>query len=211
MVVVISGVQYNAKLYIERTKEIQKANDRIVLSQMQPHFIFNCLSAIMALDGMPKKGKDALGKFSKYLRNNLDTLSSESSIPFVKEIDNVNNYVDLENLRMDNKIKLIYKLDYVDFLIPSLSIEIVVENAIKHGLGKKGNKGIVTISSSLIIDEVIVTVSDDGVGFDVKAISETGHYGIKNLNNRIGLVGGAVNIESKINKGTIVTITLPKK
>jgi two-component system LytT family sensor kinase len=207
LVVVFLGLQKEITNYLQREKEVQEVSDRIVISQIQPHFLYNCISAIMAIDGNPKPTKEALGKFAKFLRFNLDSLSSSEPIPFDKEIEHVKNYVDLENLRMDNKLKVSYDLSYTSFSLPSLTIEMLVENSIKHGFSKKGNKGNIKISSYLKDEVIHIDVEDDGSGFDVKKASEEeGHYGLKNLTRRVELVGGSLLISSVPNKGTKVSI-----
>jgi len=211
LIVIIFSLKKDAALYIQREKEIQEISDRIVISQVQPHFLYNCISAIMAIDGTPKKTKDALAKFAKYLRFNLNSLSSNEPILFTKEMEHVENYVDLENLRMDGKIKMIYSLDYTSFSIPPLSIQMLVENAIKHGFGKKGNHGTVKISSRFENNQIVITVEDDGCGFATDFHKLDGHYGLKNLQNRITMMNGSLDIKSKVNEGTKVTVFLPKK
>ncbi len=185
---------------------------QIALSQIKPHFIYNTLNAIQDIDGMPEDAQNAIVDFSRYLRENLDFLTSSNMIPFNKELEHVNKYVNLEKLRFGDKINVTFDIQASDFLIPSLSLQMIVENAIKHGITKKYEGGTVKITSYKKDDKIFIIVEDDGVGFDVnKVIGET-HLGFKNSRARLRhFVNGDLVIESEINKGTKVTIIIPEK
>ena len=106
-----------------------------------------------------------------------------------------------------------YDLRSVEFLLPALSVQPLVENAIKHGLMGLEEGGIVTISAYEMEKYYVVEVTDDGVGFDMSAgYDETKHVGIKNIRGRIeAMCGGTLTIESKVGSGTKATIKIPKE
>ena len=160
---------------------------------------------------MPDEARDAIVDFSKFLRENLDFLTASNMIPFNKELEHVTKYVNLEKLRFQDKINIIFDIQVSDFLIPSLSLQMVVENAIKHGITKKYEGGTVRVASYEKDDKIFIVVEDDGVGFDVNKVIGENHLGFKNSRERLRhFVNGDLVIESEINKGTTVTIIIPK-
>ena len=184
---------------------------QIALSQIKPHFIYNTLNAIQDIDGMPEVAQSAIVDFSKYLRENLDFLTASNLIPFEKELEHVKKYVNLEKLRFGDKINIIFDIGVSDFLIPSLSLQMIVENAIKHGITKKYEGGSVKITSFEKDSKYFIIVEDDGVGFDCNKVMGETHLGFKNSNERLKhFVNGSLVIESEIGKGTKVTVVIPK-
>ena len=184
---------------------------QIALSQIKPHFIYNTLNAIQDIEGMPKTAQDAIVDFSKYLRENLDFLTASNLIPFTKELEHVTKYVNLEKLRFGDKINVNFDIQTSDFLIPSLSLQMIIENAIKHGITKKYDGGTVNVQSYEKDDKIFIIVDDDGVGFDVNKVIGENHLGFKNSRERLRhFVNGNLIIESEINKGTKVTVIIPR-
>ena len=184
---------------------------QIALSQIKPHFIYNTLNAIQDIDGMPEVAQSAIVDFSKYLRENLDFLTASNLIPFEKELEHVKKYVNLEKLRFGEKINVIFDINVSDFLIPSLSLQMIVENAIKHGITKKYEGGTVNIKTYEKDSKYFIIVEDDGVGFDTNKVIGENHLGFKNSNERLKhFVNGSLVIESEIGKGTKVTVVIPK-
>ena len=184
---------------------------QIALSQIKPHFIYNTLNAIQDIDGMPEVAQSAIVDFSKYLRENLDFLTASNLIPFEKELEHVKKYVNLEKLRFGEKINVIFDINVSDFLIPSLSLQMIVENAIKHGITKKYEGGTVNIKTYEKDSKYFIIVEDDGVGFDTNKVIGENHLGFKNSNERLKhFVNGGLVIESEIGKGTKVTVVIPK-
>ena len=184
---------------------------QIALSQIKPHFIYNTLNAIQDIDGMPEVAQNAIVDFSKYLRENLDFLTASNLIPFEKELEHVKKYVNLEKLRFGEKINIIFDINVSDFLIPSLSLQMIVENAIKHGITKKYEGGTVSIKTYEKDNKYFIIVEDDGIGFDTNKVIGKNHLGFQNSNERLRhFVNGSLVIESEIGKGTKVTVVIPK-
>lgn len=197
-----------------REAELAQTRISIMLSQIQPHFLYNSLTAIMHLCNENEQALEALQSFSEYLRGNMDSLTENKLVMFDKELEHVKNYLLLEKLRFEEKLKINYNLQTEDFLLPSLTLQPLVENAIRHGLNKKPEGGTVTISSSETATDFLVFVIDDGVGFVVGEAKEDGrsHIGISNVQGRLAaMCDGVLTIESAQNKGTIATIAIPKK
>ena len=193
--------------------ELTESRIATMISQIQPHFIYNTLGTIEQLCiTEPKEASKLVRNFSLYLRGNFSELDNTKPIRFSQEMNHVKNYTDIEQVRFPD-MTIQYDLRSVEFLLPALSVQPLVENAIKHGLMGLEEGGIVTISAYETENSYVVEVTDDGVGFDMNAgYDETKHVGIKNIRGRIeAMCGGALTIESEIGKGTKATIRIPKE
>lgn len=200
----------------ELEREVEKANMAVMISQIQPHFLYNALNTIKSLIRRdPKKAEQAVIDFSYYLRGNMDSLTHTEPIPFETELAHVKYYCDIELLRFSDKLKIEYDIQEKKFCVPTLSIQPIVENAIKHGVTKKTEGGTVRISTASDNKDYIVTVKDDGIGFDPSAIENDdgrSHVGIQNIRYRFeNMMHATVSIESEKGVGTTVTIRIPRK
>ena len=195
--------------------ELQENQMSVMLSQIQPHFLYNALSAICDLCGSePLKARDALVDFSVYLRENMDSISSKP-VRFYNELSHIDTYLKLEKLRFGDKINVVYDIEAEDFEIQPLTVQPIVENAVKHGICMKENGGTITLKTSEENGSITITVTDDGVGFDVNSTVTEGsmrsHIGLENVRKRVEKYpGGKLTVESEIGKGTVVTISFRK-
>lgn len=200
---------------VELENEIVEQNVKVMLSQIQPHFLYNCLTTIAQLcDIDPKTAKQATIDFSKYLRTNLDSIKATENIPFLTELDHIKKYLSLEKLRFEDDLNIVYDIEATSFMIPTLSVQPLVENAVKYGVCQKENGGTVFIISKEEKDSYVILVKDDGVGFDLSKVNKDGrtHIGIENARQRLEkMCHATLNIESTIGVGTIVTIRIPKE
>ena len=207
------NVSKNIKLAEEQRKN-KEAQIKIMMSQIQPHFIYNALSSISTLITIdPPNAQEALDNFTEYLRHNLASLTETRLIPFEDELKHIETYVSLEKLRFNERININYDIKATDFYVLPLSLQPIVENAIKHGILKKMEGGTVSLKTSETESSYIITITDDGVGFDVNNIDvqDNRHFGINNIKHRIKNVGnGDIVITSKFNKGTKVEVTFYK-
>jgi len=214
IVLTVDMVKRQVLVYNETIIEAENMKTQIVISQIQPHFLYNSLTAIMGITEDPKKTREAIVDFSKYLRGNMDSLTKDKPIEFEEELKHVETYLRLEKLRFDDEINIVYEIYERGFRIPSLSIQVLAENAIKHGITQKmDGTGNLTIRSERVASgEVVITVIDDGVGFDINEKKNDGrsHVGIENLKKRLKFMcNGELYIESEIGKGTTARIVLP--
>lgn len=200
----------------EKETQLTEARIDIMLSQIQPHFIYNSLTAIIGLvDEDPVEAKEAIVDFSDYLRINLDSLKSSKLVPFKKEIEHTQTYLSFELLRFEH-INVDYKIETSDFLLPVLTVQPLVENAVRHGLSTRAEGGTVTISTKELENEFMITIEDNGIGFDQnikeKETDDRQNVGIENVKQRLNdMCHGSLCIESKIGIGTKATILLPKE
>ena len=196
-------------------KELEDSRIAIMLSQMQPHFIHNILNVIYYLCGKnPAAAQAAVSKFSDHLRNNLEALAQKELITFRKELDHIQTYLELEQIRFGEELSVIYDIEEDSFLLPVLSVQPLVENAVKHGIAKKRGGGVVTISSRQTEKAYQITVTDTGVGFDVDRYMEDGkvHVGLVNVRQRLASrMNATVDINSVHGNGTTVTVSIPKE
>ncbi len=215
IILVDNTVRYEQEvLIIEQQESLAKTRIRVMLSQIKPHFLYNVLNSIYVLcEQNPEKAQEAVGDFSEYLRANLNFIEEEDNIAFSKEMELVKNYLSLEKIRFEDKLNVVYDLKFNSFKLPALSVEVLAENAVKHGLLKKEEGGTVTISSYLEYNNsAVIMVEDDGVGIDEDAMREgsTKHVGLDNLRERLSsMVGGTLELESVKGEGTKAVIRIP--
>ena len=206
--------KYEASRANELENELMQSRINVMVSQIQPHFMYNALSTIRALISKnPDEARTAIDFFTKYVRANMDSLSQKDCIPFRKEMDHVESYLYIEKLRFGDMLKIEYDLETDDFTIPSMTVQTLAENAVKHGLLAREEGGTLTIRSRETANCYEVQVEDDGVGFDTTAgfDDSRSHIGIDNSRKRLAaLCGGSISIGSKKGVGTVVTITIPK-
>ncbi len=195
--------------------ELENSRITVMLSQIQPHFLYNSLTSVMDLcDSNPKQAKAAIADFADYLRGNLSSLKTENLISFGTELEHIEKYLRLEKLRFQDELEVVYDIQARDFMLPALSVQPLVENAVKHGVGQKIGGGTVTIHTTETETEYIIRVIDDGVGFTEGEYADDGgtHVGIENIKKRLDMMMNAgLEIESKIGEGTKACIFIPKR
>lgn len=206
---------YNeSKKTAELSKELAETNMSLMLSQIQPHFLYNALNTIKYLTKKdPKTAESVIVNFSNYLRTNMDSLSQREPVPFKDELNHIKNYVAIELLRFEDRLNIVYDLKSTNFVLPALTIQPLVENAIKHGINQKVDGGTVTISTNEDKKNFYVRITDDGVGYDLSTLPDNSrsHIGLINITTRLKtMLSAEVNIESKLGYGTTVLITIPK-
>lgn len=216
LVLYLFTINESTERYYEKEREIGKLRVDIMLSQIQPHFLFNSLTTIKYLCRHdPETAERAVAEFSRYLRGNMDSLNSDLPIPFSEELEHTNAYLSLEKLRFGDDLNIIYHIESEDFDLPALTLQPIVENAVRHGIREKKNgKGSVTISAREYDDRYEITVSDDGDGFDYEAIPDTDdpHIGIENVRYRLkNMCGGTLTFDSAEGCGTDAVISIPKE
>ena len=184
-----------------------------MMSQIRPHFIYNTLGSIEQLCSIdPPKAGELVHNFAKYLRGNFGELDNPKPILMSKEMEHVHHYVSIENVRFPD-MTFSFEMNSVDFQIPALTIQPIVENAIKHGLMKLPKGGTIRVLSYETDTHYCVSVEDDGVGFDTgKLLDDRNHVGIRNIRGRLkAMVNGTLEIESTEGVGTAVLIKIPKE
>ena len=215
--IIVGSVFYYIFLHLQFVREHERdfmaaQRTQIMMTQIQPHFLFNTLNTIRALYAKDTSLADrTLENFSSYLRQNLSSLGQNDQIPITEELEHTRIYAEIEMLRFPN-VQVKWKIDDEDFEVPALTVQPIVENAFRHGVRRK-KKGIITISTAREGDVHRIMVQDNGVGFDFDgyASSKEMHIGIKNVKERIEMIsGGTMVLRSEAGKGTSVTLRIPE-
>jgi sensor histidine kinase YesM len=212
-----------AKKY--RVKQVELANIQTQLSdaklnalkrQLQPHFLFNTLNTISSL--MEINIKDAqkiVSKLGGLLRGVLDR-DERNMIPLREEIAFIKNYLGIEQVRFHDRLSIVYAVEdsTLDALVPSLILQPLVENAVKHGFANQIEKGVISVITKKIANNrVQMIVKDDGNGVElpIKNVEKKG-IGLQNVKNRLALIykeNYSLSIDSYTNQGFEVSIILP--
>ncbi len=199
---------------IAAEKELYESKVRVMVSQIQPHFMYNALSSIAMLCKLdPDTASQATITFAQYLRSNMDSLKQTTPIPFEQELEHLKKYLYIEKLRFGKKLNIEYDIQATNFELPQLTIQPLAENAVKHGLSKKKGGGTLTIATKETEKTFEVIVSDDGTGFDINEKKNDGrsHIGMDNIKRRLKEMCNAdVVITSVIGEGTVAKIIIPK-
>lgn len=204
------------ELEMERiTLNAQLAESRIstMMSQIRPHFIYNTLGSIEQLCKLdPPKAGNLVHNFAKYLRGNFRELDNPKPILMSQEMEHVHHYISIENVRFPD-MTFTFEMNCDDFRIPALTVQPIVENAIKHGLMKLSRGGTINVVSYETDTDYCISVTDDGAGFDTSVlIDEKKHLGLRNIRERLRvMVNGNLDIQSTVGVGTKVIITIPKE
>lgn len=204
-----------AKIIAEQNRDITEQQTQIMMSQIKPHFVYNTLSSIYYLcDKDTNLAKNVISDFSDYLRVNMDSLKNNPIVPFEKELEHTKNYLSIELIRFKDILNVEYDIGCTNFDIPALTLQPLVENAVKYGIRSKKEGGTVKISTKREDNAVKIIVHDDGLGFNPNEVKndEKTHLGIENTRKRLEIMcNGELFIKSNSHDGTTVTIVLKEK
>ncbi|MBR1736931.1 MAG: histidine kinase [Firmicutes bacterium] len=195
--------------------EIEESKTALLSEIIKLHLINNSLALIMELcyEDSEKAAK-TVESLSKYLHTGMAAMEKRTLLSLKEELNLLDNYLYIEQQRFPGIITVHKKINIWGILLPPMTIQPVVENAIRHGIRKRNTAGNIYISCDETKSEYIITVEDDGAGFDVNKLKEENnelHIGLDNVKKRLAfMVKGKLEIESVIGKGTKVTIHIPK-
>ncbi len=192
------------------SEENERLTSSILLSQIKPHFLYNALNSISYLcKKNPQKADIAVVKFSRYLRQNMKSIEDTDLIDFANEVEHIKNYLYLEAIRFPN-IHFKFDIRYINFKIPPLCIQPIVENSVKHGASKNPDGGFVCLKSYVTRQNIVIEVLDNGVGFDDQKIIKG--TGLSNISRRFAMhLNADVEFQSQIGKGSVVRVKIPRK
>lgn len=191
-------------------------------AQIQPHFLFNTLNSIASLSTIDTDRMiDLMHHFGEYLHASFDVRNLQRVVPLKDELELVRSYLYINQQRFGDLLNIEWDIDdNINIEIPPISLQTLVENAIRHGVLKQEEGGTVCIRIKDFLDYVAVSVIDDGVGIDPSIIDElqSGSHssksgvGLRNTDLRLKRIyGQRLQIKSKINEGTNITFHIPKK
>jgi len=190
-------------------KQLEYDRTNVLLAQISSHFFYHTLNAIQALIVLdPDAAYKMTEDFSRFLRFKVDSVSARSGlVPFREELRTVRAYAEINKVQLQGRLNVEYDVFDADFLIPVLTIQPVVENAIIHGIKPKVGGGTVRVSLSREDGRYIVRVSDDGVGYTPGEETSAHSVGISNIRTRMEQFSGcSMEVESEPGRGTTVSL-----
>jgi two-component system, LytTR family, sensor kinase len=215
---IFNSVRIQIKLE-EQERLLLHARMEALQNQINPHFLFNTLNSISSLVRFdPDMARDVIFKLATILRRLLNT--SEAFAPLREEFEFIDNYLDIEVVRFGrDKLRVVKELDpaSLDVVVPSMLLQPLVENSIKHGLGPKVEGGSIYLRSRVTESNLIIEVEDDGVGMGAAQLEESSSWsgmgiGMANISERLQVLYGdtaRMTIDSHQGKGTLIRIRLP--
>jgi two-component system LytT family sensor kinase len=215
---IFNSVRIQIKLE-EQERLLLHARMEALQNQINPHFLFNTLNSISSLVRFdPDMARDVIFKLATILRRLLN--SGEAFAPLREEFEFIDNYLDIEVVRFGrDKLRVVKEFDpaSLDVVVPSMLLQPLVENCIKHGLSPKVEGGSVYLRSRVVDSRLIIEVEDDGVGMGGAQLEESSSWagmgiGMANISERLQVLYGdtaRMTIDSHEGKGTLIRIRLP--
>jgi two-component system LytT family sensor kinase len=200
----------------EQEKLLLAAKIESLKSQINPHFLFNTLTSISSLiRAEPDTARTLIIRLSALLRRLLR--SHEHFVTLREELEAIDEYLDIEVIRFGPKLKVVKDIepDTLDLIVPSMILQPLVENSIKHGFSRKVGPGSITIRSHREHGRAVIEVEDDGLGFFTGALEQpmTSGIGLANVRERLRVIYGAtyqLKLTSEPGKGTLARIEVPE-
>ena len=196
----------------DQQREIANQRASILVLQMRPHFIYNTLTSIYSLCGQdPQKARQVILDFTAYLRKNFTAVASEVLIPFSAELEHTRAYLAVEQALHEDSLSVEYDMPHIMFRLPPLTLQPIVENAVKHGRDPFAGPFHISIRTRKTDSGSEITVADDGRGFEPAGDSEP-HIALNNIRQRLALMcDGHLTIAPNEGRGTVVTVTIPDR
>lgn len=205
-----------------KTEQLAKAELAALQAQISPHFVYNTLNTIAAfIRTKPDEARRLLTEFAEFTRRSFRQRDELS--PFARELEYVHQYLSFEKARFGERLSVVYRVDpeILPTVMPVLLLQPLVENAIRHGIGKKPGPGRVVIAAEDRGNECVISVQDDGVGMEAEKIRQALQarrdrrfgVGLANVNDRLRTLYGSehgLQIESTPGEGTRVSFSIPK-
>jgi two-component system LytT family sensor kinase len=208
----------NEKRLEQQQLRLNEARLAALSSQINPHFLFNTLNSVASLIRLnPEQARQVVYKLSKILRRLLR--QQDNLIPLGEELGFIEDYLSIEMVRFGDKLRFIKEVepDTLDLLVPSMLLQPLVENSIRHGLASKVEGGTIRVKSRRIGTQLQIMVEDDGVGIPESRLArmfEQGGIGVTNVNERLKVLYGdsyRMWIDSRPGEGTSTGIEIPEQ
>ena len=196
--------------YQEQKEETMRQRTQVAVLQMRPHFIHNTLMSIYYLCAQnPQKAQQVILDFSRYLQSNFSAIAREGTIPFAEELEHTRAYLAVEQARFQGRLFVEFDTPDAFFRIPALTLQPIVENAIKHGMDPDADPLYVTVTTENTDRGVLITVEDTGPGY-APTDEDAPHFALNNIRERLKtMCGGTLEIEPREAGGTKVTVFIP--
>lgn len=202
----------NMEKYMRQQREIANQRAGIMVLQMRPHFICNTMMGIYYLcDQDPVKAKQVTLDFTTYLRKNFTAIASEDTIPFRDELEHTRAYLAVEQAQFEDILFVSFDTPHTLFRVPPLTLQPIVENAVKHGMRSSGDPIHISVITRQTDFSSEIIVEDDGPGFKPIDDNEP-HIALNNIRQRLEMMcGGDLKISPREGGGTVVKVTIPMK
>lgn len=198
--------------YMRQQREIAHQRASIMVLQMRPHFIFNTMMSIYYLCAQDsQKAQQVTLDFTSYLRKNFSAIASENTIPFANELEHTRAYLAVEQVQFEDSLFVEYDTPHIRFRVPPLTLQPIVENAVKHGMDPDSAPLCICIRTRETDAGHEITVEDNGPGFAQANMDESEpHIALANIQQRLEIMcGGTLTVMPREGGGTVVKITLP--
>ena len=197
--------------FLRQQREIFNQQANILVLQMRPHFIYNTMTSIYYLCSQnPKQAQKVTLDFTNYLRKNFMAIACEGTISFSEELEHTKAYLSIEQAQFEENLFVEYDTPYLNFKIPPLTLQPIVENCVKHGLDPDSDPLNILILTRETKSGNVIIVEDNGVGFELDAGRE--NFALKNIQKRLEMFcEGNLSIYPREGGGTIVKILIPFK
>ena len=199
--------------YMRQQREIAHQRASIMVLQMRPHFIFNTMMSIYYLCAQDsKKAQQVTLDFTSYLRKNFSAIASENTIPFANELEHTRAYLAVEQVQFEDGLFVEYDTPHTRFRVPPLTLQPIVENAIKHGMDPDSAPLRICIRTRETDAGHEITVEDNGPGFAQTNMDESEpHIALANIQHRLEIMcGGKLTVMPRKGGGTVVKVILPE-
>ena len=198
--------------YTAQQREIANQRASIMVLQMRPHFIYNTMTSIYCLCNQdPQLARQVVMDFTTYLRKNFTAIASAAPVPFSSELEHTRAYLSVEQAQYPESLFVDFDTPHTRFRVPSLTLQPIVENAVKHGRDPYAGPLHISIRTRKTDSGSEIVVADNGRGFDPSDDSEP-HIALKNIQQRLELMCcGSLTIKPNNGGGTVVTVTIPDR
>ena len=195
--------------YLRQQKEIAHQRASVMVLQMRPHFIHNTMTSIYYLCGQdPKKAQQVTLDFNTYLRRNFTAIASDHTIPFSEELEHTRAYLAVEQAQFEERLFVDYDTPHTLFRLPPLTLQPIVENAVKHGMDPEAEPLRISIRTRETDSGSEIVVEDNGPGYEPADDSEP-HIALANIRQRLEMMcGGELTILPRDGGGTVVKVTV---
>ena len=204
-----------ADRYLAQKEEAARERARAAVLEMRPHFILNTMTSIYYLCGQdPEKARQVILDFTSYLRDNFTALARDDTVPFTDELEHARAYLAVEQVRFENRLFVEFDTPAVQFRLPPLTLQPIVENAVKYGINPEAAPLLIRVVSRETAEGFEVTVTDNGPGFDEqdfrKPDDREPHVALNNIRERLAMMcAGTLTVERREEGGSAVTIRIP--
>ena len=195
---------------IAQANEISKQRASIIVLQMRPHFIYNTMMSIYYLCKQnPDKAQQVTLEFTDYLRSNFTAIAGENAIPFTDELKHTQAYLSVEQAQHEDSLFVKFDTPHTMFRVPPLTLQPLVENAVKHGMDPDGNPLNISVTTRQTPSGSEIIVEDDGPGFSSTDNNDL-HIALENIRQRLEMMcKGQLEIAPRDGGGTVVKVTIP--